>query len=197
MKVRVAMRVAMRVAVRVAVLVAVGSAWGAEGEEARAAPAEAEVASDAQFFAELGYKDAATAADTARALVILVSEGAETGGDFVGDKKYLRDRGITCGWLETAAGDDPTEKGHLASCLCRALGIRGGLWMRLFGPVPRYALRECVYLNLMTNGAEYKHVTGGELVGIIDRADRFRLKEAGESLPELEGDPSGAAGGEQ
>ena len=170
----------------------VASLWVA-GAAAAAEPAT-EVGTDAQFFAELGYKDVATAADTARALVILASEGTEDKADFDQARAYLREKGILSGgWLDAAQADDPTDKGHLASLVCRALGIKGGLWMRLFGPVPRYALRECVYLELMTRGAEYAHVTGGELVGVVDRADRFRLARAGQETPELTGRPSGAA----
>ena len=162
-------------------------------------PAEGKAAdgagSDAQFFSELGYKDTASASDAARAMAIFVSEGQWSGGDFIADKKYLRDKGITIGWLEGAAATDPVSKGRLAGLICRALGIKGGMWMRLFGPVPRYALRECVYLDLMKGGAEYQHVTGGELVGVIDRADWFRLKKAGGKPAELQGRPSGAKAG--
>ncbi len=168
----------------------------AEGAPAPAAGDVAPAASDARFFSELAYKDVATAADAARALVIFVSLGSRPGGDFVADKRYLRGQGATSRWLEGAAESDPLDKGHLAECLCRALDIQGGLWMRLFGPVPRYALRECVYLELMVQGAEYQHVSGGELVGVIDRADRWRLKQAGSGVPELTGEPSGAAGPE-
>jgi hypothetical protein len=158
-----------------------------------AAPA-AEVSTDAQFFAELGYKDVALASDVARALVIFTSEGAESGADFEAARAYLRTKGVLPdGWLDKAKPEDPIDKGHLATLICRTLGIKGGLMMRLLGPVPRYALAECVYLELMARGADYCHVAGGELVGVIDRADRFRLAQAGKKPPELEGQPSGAA----
>jgi len=172
-------------AMAVAGLLMAGAAWAAE------APGQA--GTDAQFFGELGYKDVATAADAARALAIFVSEGAETGADFETARDYLRGKGMLTGWLEKAQPGDSLDKGHLASLVCRSLGIKGGLGMRLFGPVPRLALRECVYLELMVRGAEYAHVTGGELVGVIDRADRFRLAQAGKEVPIIEGRPSGAA----
>lgn len=160
---------------------------------ARAADAPGPADTDAQFFGELGYKDVATAADAARALAIFVSEGTESDADFDAARDYLRSKGILTGWLEKARPDDSLAKGQLASLVCRALGIKGGLWMRLFGPLPRLALRECVYLDLMVRGAEYQHVTGGELVGVIDRADRFRLAQAGKEVPIVEGRPSGTA----
>lgn len=175
---------------RTVVLVLAGlllTGWAVAAEAPEAA------GSDAQFFSELGYKDVATVADAARALAIFVSQGAESGADFAAAREYLRGQGVSDGWLDGAQADNPLQKGHLASLVCRALGIKGGLWMCLFGPQPRLALRECVYLELMVRGAEYQHVTGGELVGVIDRADRFRLEREGKEIPKLEGRPSGAA----
>jgi hypothetical protein len=146
--------------------------------------------SDAQFFAELGYKDVASAHDAARALVILTSEGKECGGDFEKCKAYLKGRGVLPdGWLDKVTADEPVDKSYLAALICRSLNIKGGLWMRLFGPLPRFALRECAYHELMVQGADYAHVSGGELVGVIDRCDRWRIKEAGRELPKLSTKP--------
>jgi hypothetical protein len=176
-----------------AVVVATAGLASAADSPPDSPPASPPASSDARFFGELAYKDIATAADAARALTILVSEGTRTDEDFAECKAYLRSRSVVNHWLSDSKRDDPADKGHLAALLCRALGIKGGLWMRLLGPLPRLALHECIYLNLMITGAEYEHVGGGELVGIIDRADRFRLKEAGRRPQELQGRPSGAA----
>ena len=158
-----------------------------------AASAPAAPGSDAQFFAELGYKTAATAADAARAFTILVSEGKETGADYEAARTYLRSRGVLPdGWLNSAKAEDPLEKGHLARLVCRAISIKGGMWMRLLGPQPRLALRECVYLELMAIGPEYQYVTGGELVGVIDRADRWRVREANHEGPKAPAKPAPA-----
>ena len=161
---------------------------------APAAKAEpAEPTSDAQFFSELGYKPVATAADTARALTILVSEGKETGADFKVSKAYLTKCGILPDkWLDKAEPDAPTTKGRLAVLVVKAMGIKGGIWMRLLGPIPRLALNECAYLEIMPAGCDYGHVKGGELVGVIDRTDRLRSTGTKDEVPELEGQPSGA-----
>jgi len=149
-----------------------------------------ESTSDAQFFAELGYKDVATAHDAARALVILASEGKECGADFEKCKAYLKSCGILPdGWLDKAKPDEGVDKSCLAALVCRTMHIKGGLWMRLLGPQPRLALKECVYHELMVSGADYAHVSGGELVGVIDRCDRWRAKEAGRELPKLSTKP--------
>jgi len=172
----------------VGLLLAAGPVLAAEAEADEAIPK-----TDAQFFAELGYKPVATASDTARALVILVSEGKDLGGDYDACRATLRERGILPdGWLDEAGPDEATTKGRLARLVCKALDLEGGLWMRLLGPLPRLALHECAYLDLMTRGAVYRHVEGGELVGVIDRADRFRVKGSPQEVPKLEGEPSGA-----
>jgi len=185
-------------------MLAAGCALAAQADPAQADAAQtgadqADAAiptSDAEFFAELGYKPVATASDTARALVIFVSQGKELGGDFDACRATLRRRGILPdGWLDEAGPDDPTTKGNLARLICKAIGIQGGLWMRLLGPLPRLALHECAYLDLMESGATYRHVMGGELVGVIDRADRFRAEGTEAEVPKLEGEPSGAKEG--
>jgi len=154
--------------------------------------------SDAAFFAELGYKDTATAADASRALAILVSEGSQVGDDFETAKAYLAKRGVLAGgWFAKAAADAPVSRGHLAVLICKTLGIKGGIWMRMFGPNPRLALNECAYLEVMVRGCDYGYVTGGELVGVIDRADRLRSKGTQHAVPELEGHTSEATEAEQ
>ena len=150
--------------------------------------------SDAAFFAELGYKDVATASDVARAMMILVSEGKETGADFEAARAYLRTRSVLPdGWLDKARPDEPVEKANLARLVCRTLDIKGGLWMHLVGPAPRLALRECVYLELMIRGAENAHVVGGELVGVIDQCDRWRTRQAIEKMRPAAAKASGKA----
>ena len=189
-----------------AVCLLIASTWATGGEPAAAEaladkppvalPAPAAVApaspsSDAQFFAELAYKDVATAADTARALAILVSEGKETGADFDAARAYLRQQKVLPdGWLDSADAQSQTCKGRLAVLLCKALGIKGGLRMRLFGPLPRLALNECAYLEIMVGGCDFCYVSGGELVGAIDRADRLRSRLQGQTVPKLQGEPS-------
>lgn len=186
------------VMIAAAVLLAAGWAVAAEpGAEKPAAPAAkadpAQPSSDAGFFGELGFKDVATAADTARAFAILVSEGKQTGADFKTCKAYLTKRGILPdGWLDRVESATPTTKGRLAVLVCKALGIKGGLWMRLLGPLPRLALNECAYLEVMAPGCDYGHVRGGELVGVIDRTDRLRSIGTEHEVPDLEGEPSGA-----
>ncbi|MEA3368061.1 MAG: hypothetical protein U9R68_08110, partial [Planctomycetota bacterium] len=95
----------MRTAILAAavLVLAAGPAASAEAQAGEAIPE-----TDAQFFAELGYKPVATASDTARALVVLVSEGKELGGDYDACRATLRQRGLLPdGWLDGAGPDVP------------------------------------------------------------------------------------------
>jgi len=158
-----------------------------------AAPAWADTSaeSDAQFFMLLACKPAATLGDGYRAVALLV-RGDNQLTDQAACRKFLVERSIA----RAAWGDDlkaPLSKGRLAYLVCQALGLKGGLTMRLIGPTERYCLLECAYLNLMVGGTDYKHVTGVELVSVIDRADRYRAEHSPPAPKPADADP-GAPG---
>ena len=144
---------------------------------ARPAFADTPAQSDARFFMLLSHKNVATMGDGYQAVAMLVRhEGALT--DPAECRKMLVGRNVA----RATWGDDlqaPLPKGRLAYMVCQALGVKGGLTMRLFGPTERYCLFECQYLELMVGGAQYQHCPGGELVSVIDRADQYQLDQAG------------------
>ncbi len=69
-------------------------------------------------------------------------------------------------------------KGRVAYMVYQVSKIRGGLTLTLFGPSPRYCLKELQYRGLMSEGLTYTTVTGMEYVAILTRADEQR--ETGE-----------------
>lgn len=137
--------------------------------------AETPAESDAQFYMLLAYKDMATLGDAYQAVAMLANADnkllpAEECRKSLVERKIARQD-----W-----GSDlkaPCTKGKLAYMVCQALGIKGGLTMRLFGPSQRYCLFECQYLELMAQGATYQNCTGGELVAVVDRADEYRTEK--------------------
>jgi len=143
---------------------------------AQTAWADTPAETDARFFMLLSYKDVATMGDGYQAMAMLVRhEGTLT--DPAKCRDLLRERKVA----RASWGDDlaaPLPKGRLAYMVCQALGIKGGLTMRLFGPSERYCLFECKYLELMAGGAQYQHCAGGELVSVIDRADQYQVRQA-------------------
>lgn len=154
---------------------------------ASAVRADTPAESDAQFFMLLVQKPVATMNDGYQAVAMLAEESAELRP---ADEchKMLTERGIAHeNWTE--GGSEPLPKGRLAYMLCQALDIKGGLTMRVFGPSDRYCLFECQYLELMPGGAQYQHVTGGELVSAVDRAEMYRAEQRGHESPEAMAEP--------
>ena len=72
--------------------------------------------------------------------------------------------------------DGRLTRGQCAYMLCKALGIRGGLTMTVVGTSERYALRECIFLELMPDVNQGKYVTGLELLGVLSRAEKYRME---------------------
>ena len=71
----------------------------------------------------------------------------------------------------------PLRKGLTAYILCRALGIKGGVWLRLFGMSERYALRELVFEEIMSPGNINDVMSGKEFVITLTKAAEYTVKK--------------------
>lgn len=76
---------------------------------------------------------------------------------------------------------DFINRADFAYMLVKTLNIKGGLTLRLFGLTPRYALRECVMRRLIPDGFPNQLISGGELLSILIRAEKYQEKEKGEN----------------
>ncbi len=131
------------------------------------APASA----DPAFFRTLLDKKKATVSDAARVMVILHTKNRNP-ATFQQDLQTLRQAGIVPKrWKWTA--DKPVTCGEVAYMLCKVLGIKGGLTMRVTGITQRYAFRECSFRKLIPPTHQSKHLTGEELVAITAKAERY------------------------
>lgn len=116
-----------------------------------------------------------TMAEAYRAMLLL-ADGREQYADFEARRAALQERGIVRpAWnLQREACID---RGSVAYMVCRILQIRGGVNFNLFAPLGigdrRYAVRELIYMGMMTPGASYRYLTGGELVELLAEADRY------------------------
>lgn len=74
--------------------------------------------------------------------------------------------------------DEPAEqavsRGTLAHALVRALGIKGGLMMRLTANHPRYAVRELQFMDLYPPSSINQTFSGTEFLGIIGRIEDYQ-----------------------
>ena len=66
------------------------------------------------------------------------------------------------------------RRGTLAVAILRLLGERGGVTTTLFGPSPRYAVRELMFLNVYPPSTPNQSFSGNEFVGIIGRVEDYQ-----------------------
>ncbi len=104
------------------------------------------------------------------------------------------------GWFRGGSPQKPNEAakvGWMATAGCVVMGVEGGVSMRLFGPLPRYATRELVYMEILPLRTENQILTGAEFVDFINRLDRIAGKNRRERLPSPLGTPAGHPGDEK
>ena len=150
------------------VMLAAGSVWG-EGavSEGQAAPPRPQTA----LVRDLAEKPVATVEDGLR-MALLLTQGVGAAEPLADVAAKLRGSGLVRdAWLEKPG--DPLRKGQLAYIIIKACGIKGGLTMRLTGVSERYALRECIFLNLLVRGSTGNYVSGLELLGSVGRAEKY------------------------
>lgn len=98
------------------------------------------------------------------------------------------------GWFRGGSPQKPNEAakvGWMATAGCVVMGVEGGVSMRLFGPLPRYATRELVYMEILPLRTENQILTGAEFVDFINRLDRIAGRNRRERLPSPLGTPAG------
>jgi hypothetical protein len=69
--------------------------------------------------------------------------------------------------------NEPLRKGLFAYMLYRALDMKGGIILSLFGTRERYALKELVYQGILSSGNVKDIMSGDELVTSTMRAADF------------------------
>ena len=129
----------------------------------------------AELAFKLAFKKWCTNAE-ACSMMLYLTEGEDRGETLEQKQQLLKSKGILPGDWDLSA-TEPVRKGTLALMLCRALDIKGGLFMHLVGG-SRYAYRETVYLELMQGGSEREYLTGPEVVDIMGRVARMKQAPA-------------------
>ena len=68
---------------------------------------------------------------------------------------------------------EPLRKGLAAYIFYKALGLKGGIIIRVFGSTQRYALKELAYQGIMPSGNVNDIVSGDELISTLTRAANY------------------------
>jgi hypothetical protein len=125
-----------------------------------------------EFWHALPQRRVASNDEAFHALLLFV-DGADPAGSFDDRVRAMRDRNMLPRTFNGTAGE-AVKRGTLAVALARALEVKGGLSMRLFGPSPRYAVRELQYVGLFPQSSPQQTFSGPELLGIIARAEDYQ-----------------------
>jgi hypothetical protein len=105
--------------------------------------------------------------------LLLFLDGQDLSGTYEQRVSELKRRKMLPSGFDAPA-DAAVTRGNLAVALSRALGIKGGLTMRLFGPVPRYATRELYFEGVYPWSGPYQTFSGAEYLGIIGKAEDYQ-----------------------
>jgi hypothetical protein len=147
------------------------------------------------FFRGLNDKPVAEFRDLV-AVVHMLTRNAQEEKPFEQLRAELVVEGILPGdW--TYKPESPVTKGMAAYGVVGALskvregehGVTGGLTLMVTGNSERYALRECVYRGIVMPGYQGRYVKGGELLGILARAQAYRKTGKAQTL-QLEEPPA-------
>jgi hypothetical protein len=125
-----------------------------------------------EFWHTLPQRRVASNDEAFHALLLFV-DGSDPATDYAGRVEMLKQRKmLPQGFNGTS--EVAVKRGTVAVAIAKALEIKGGLSMRLFGPTPRYAVRELQYMNLFPQSSPQQTFSGQELLGIIGRAEDYQ-----------------------
>lgn len=112
--------------------------------------------------------------------LLMFLDGDDPAVDYSGRVGEMRRRRmLPCGFNQSA--ERAVDRGTLAVAILRALEIKGGLILQLFGPTPRYAVRELVFMGLYPPSSPNQTFSGAEFLGIIGKLEDHQRAEAGGS----------------
>ena len=125
------------------------------------------------FLEGLSSKEYADHRDAAKVLTILLGKEDE-----LTDFGLQRDFFVSSNLLSARkagyfVAEAPVRRGLFAQMLMKALGIKGGLTLRVLGAYERYCLSELVYEDIMIPGSTREWMSGRELIYTFIQATHF------------------------
>lgn len=164
------------------VAAATGCARTMISERARTDYAPADSMAEMDFWYSLPGRIAVSNDEALHALVLLENSGRTPHG-YEERVSYAKARGwVSESWDEPA--EAAVQRGTLARGIVQVCGIKGGVIMRVFGPVPRYALRELVYLGIMPPSTENQTISGLDFLGVVSKAQDYITIQREKDLPD-------------
>lgn len=123
------------------------------------------------YFDALEEKSVVTNNDALHAF-LLIADGEDHWGSFEARVREAKRRDwLPERWDEPA--NESAEAGWISRVACMLARINGGLTMMVFGPIPRYAVRELGNRQILVGKREGQALTGLEFTDFLGRLDRM------------------------
>lgn len=137
---------------------------------------DADFSQDA-YFSELLSKKTAFLSDAYKVLIILMDmqdqfNDLDSQFNFLSEKRIIpKNIGLEPNY------DSPLRRGDAACMFAKAMNIKGGIALRIFGLSRRYALKELAYLGIMFPGGVNNVMSGRELILTLTQAADYLAGE--------------------
>lgn len=136
-----------------------------------------EASSDLQYLTALSLRKTATLKDAFRLLDILLGCQKQE-NDFARQFSCLSGKKIISADINPGSSPQAAlRRGQAAYMFYQALGIRGGLVLKVFGVSQRYALAELAFEGIMERGSTREILSGAELVDIFTNAAEYMVEK--------------------
>ena len=123
-----------------------------------------------QFLDALDKQVVVTNDDAMHAFIIF-TDGKDLSTDYAGRVEVAKAKEwVGRDWNKPAR--ESAEVGWMAVAGCRAIGVKGGMTMRVFGPTPRYCTKELVFMGILPLRTENQSLSGQEFVDFVNRLGR-------------------------
>lgn len=127
-----------------------------------------------------------TSNDDAFHALLLFADGSDPAADYAGRVRALKTKNLLPGAFDQPA-NRALDRGTFSVALAKALRVRGGIVMSLFGPSPRYATKELEFASVYPSSSPNQTFSGSEFLAVMSRAEEYqKARQAG--------GPTGGAG---
>jgi len=124
------------------------------------------------FWHELAERHV-TSNDDAFHGILLYADNRDDSKNYDQRVATLKSRGLLAESFSEPANSAVT-RGTLAVAIVKLVGIKGGWVMHVFGPTPRYAVKELAYDGIFPPSSPQQTFSGTEFVGIIGKIDDYQ-----------------------
>lgn len=146
-----------------------------------------------EFWHQLAEQPITSNDDAFHALLIFV-DGQDASADYNARVATLKEKKLLPAGF-SQPGNQAVDRGTFSVALSKALKVRGGVVMSLFGPSPRYATKELEFAAIYPPSSPNQTFSGSEFLAVMSRAEEYQQSKgdsgatgggAGYVPPELE-----------